>query len=449
MKVDFLSKLFYRASILVCTVGILFALASCGVDIQNPFGAANGGSSDEVTIKIEITGSTAVSSADIIVMATDGSLSYGVLQDDGSILPETVAIPWSYEYTDTSGADLFYSVSAKYEGNTSIGSGTVSAYREDKLTDSSASFGSGYVGYFVYNSTDDIFAKIESVDSGTQLTLDRVLFDESWRTCYIYQQGTALLSGTSGNYLENNLVDTTTQFYGKVLAGDSVTNNSTNQSTTVKSDPEDAEDKTLELNRDIFTESAGGEVYYICRDSSLSGYSATQGGGAHLLKDSEGRNFQAVGVSYGHLAVNETTGAYAQVESVDSGSSDTLHLDTDIFPQGGEAYRIYMVKSLPTYSTTYTENSLISSSSTFLSSVKNGDIIYNPYQNLYGTVTSVDSDTKLSLDGNIFPEHAVQYEIYSVQSLTITASVNGEVYNTITSEHWGTLEATLTGIISN
>jgi len=64
----------------------------------------------------------------------------------------------------------------------------------------------------------------------------------------------------------------------------------------------------------------------------------------------------------------------------------------------------------------------------------------------------VDSNTQLSLntgaDPEVFPVRTTEYEIYSSRSLTLTLYVNGVEYDSVTSEHWDSVETSLSGIIT-
>lgn len=424
---------------LFCACAVL-AFTSCGMVISDPEDVNGAG---EVSIVYEVSGT--VSSAGIIVRGNDTTLLAGTEAEDGTVTPEEVSLPWTSEtYSYTGEKNVFFSISAKNTERQERTSGTLTTYSEDHLVDGSANFTSDVsAGDYVYNEGDDIFALITAVNSSTDCSLSRVLFAESWRTYYIYQKGTTIESGTTTSVSSGELKDSTANFTNKVEIGDDVANNSLGTTTTVTAvAPPPANDTTiLDLNSDIFT--AFGEYYLISRDENATELEGTNEAGSFALVDS-GADFVSAEIVEGSAVEKETQGAFAQVLSV---SDSTLTLDKDIF-ESGDSYRIYTVKSDAAYSTTQESNKLRNSSASFFSGVKKGDVVYNPAIDVYGKIESVDSNTELSLDADVFPAVDIPYAVYAPRTLTVTVYVNGEAYDSFTSEHWDTVEAALTRVLT-
>ena len=423
---------------------LVLSSLSCGMVIQKP-GDING--TGEIAVTYEVTGT--VASAGVIMRGSDGSILFGSEAEDGTVTPETVTLPWTSEsYAYIGEENVFYALSAENAERQEKKSGTITTYSEDHLLDAAADFTTEVSeGDYVYNEADDIFALISSVNSATDCTLNRVLFDESWRTYYIYQKGSYVAAGTTTATESGGLIDDTANFLNKVEIDDDVANNSTGAASTVSSMPE-GDGTELELNEDIFTDPSFGEYYLITRDekkAELEGTS-TSGGSFSLIDNDPGTDFVAADVFSG-CAVENTEGSggtFAQVVSV---SEHELELDKNIFPSGGDDYRVYTIKSSPAYSSTQETNKLINSSASYLSGVKKGDVVYNPAKDIYGKVTSVDSNTRLNLDSNVFPTISIPYRVYAPRTLTVTVYVNGEAYETFTSDHWDEAEASVSGVI--
>lgn len=424
---------------LFCACAVL-AFTSCGMVISDPEDVNGAG---DVSIVYEVSGT--VSSAGIIVRGNDTTLLAGTEAEDGTVTPEEVSLPWTSEtYSYTGEKNVFFSISAKNTERQEKTSGTLTTYSEDHLVDGSANFTSDVsAGDYVYNEGDDIFALITAVNSSTDCSLSRVLFAESWRTYYIYQKGTTITSGTTTGTAADKLIDINTNFIGKVILGDRVANNSEPGSDTATVDNDPVGDGTvLDIDDDIFTDT--GQHYLISRDDPPEG--TADGEESYQLINSGG-GFIAAGVVPGHVAVRlqgQQIEALAQVLSV---SDTTLTLDKDIFGLG-DSYRIYTVKSDAAYSTTQAASMLINSSALFFSGVKKGDVVYNPALDVYGKIDSVASNTELTLDADVFPAVDIPYAVYAPRTLTVTVYVNGEAYDSFTSEHWDTVEAALTRVLT-
>jgi hypothetical protein len=70
-------------------------------------------------------------------------------------------------------------------------------------------------------------------------------------------------------------------------------------------------------------------------------------------------------------------------------------------------------------STTVTASKLISSAGLFITNnVKTGDVVHNDTLGTAATVVSVDSETQLTLNANIFTATAQVYTLYSMSSQT-------------------------------
>jgi hypothetical protein len=65
--------------------------------------------------------------------------------------------------------------------------------------------------------------------------------------------------------------------------------------------------------------------------------------------------------------------------------------------------------------TTATANKLINSAATFITNnVRTGDVVHNDTAGTAATVVSVDSETELTLNANIFPSTAQAYAVYAM-----------------------------------
>ena len=69
--------------------------------------------------------------------------------------------------------------------------------------------------------------------------------------------------------------------------------------------------------------------------------------------------------------------------------------------------------------TTATTNKLIDSAATFIAdNIKTGDVVHNDTAATAATVVSVDSETELTLNANIFASTAQDYVVYSMSPQT-------------------------------
>lgn len=65
--------------------------------------------------------------------------------------------------------------------------------------------------------------------------------------------------------------------------------------------------------------------------------------------------------------------------------------------------------------TTATANKLINSAATYITkNVRTGDVVHNDTAGTAATVVSVDSETELTLNANIFPSTAQAYAVYAM-----------------------------------
>jgi hypothetical protein len=79
--------------------------------------------------------------------------------------------------------------------------------------------------------------------------------------------------------------------------------------------------------------------------------------------------------------------------------------------------------------TTATANKLINSAATFIDdNVKTGDVVHNDTANTAATVVSVESQTELTLNANIFPSTAQAYAIYSMSPQTSMGNPGCNLY---------------------
>jgi hypothetical protein len=80
-------------------------------------------------------------------------------------------------------------------------------------------------------------------------------------------------------------------------------------------------------------------------------------------------------------------------------------------------------------STSVVSLSLVDSAGLFLTNnVKTGDIVYNTSDGLSATVVSVDSETTLTLNANIFTFTAKEYVIYAASSQTTIGNAGCFLY---------------------
>ena len=141
-----------------------------------------------------------------------------------------------------------------------------------------------------------------------------------------------------------------------------------------------------------------------------------------------GATFVTSGVAVGDTVNNTTTGKYAYVTSVDSETQ--LSVTQEYFGtigngysvitgyDGQEAYHGYLKLIAPTPATNRTTgttdstsaNELVDSTATFLTDVSAGDLVQNTTDGTYSSVSSVDSDSTLTLANDIF----VSGEAYSI-----------------------------------
>ncbi len=420
----------------VCACAVL-AFISCGMVVSDPEDVNGSG---EVSIVFEVTGT--VSTAGIIVRGNDNSLLIGTEAEDGTAAPEEIPLPWTSEaYSYTGEQNVFFSISAKNTERQEKTSGTLTTYSDDRLLDAAADFTSDVsAGDYVYNADDDIFALITAVNSASDCSLNRVLFAESWRTYYIFQKGTTIASGTTTSTSAGELIDSGAIFTGKV---DEDEDTAANLDTGAESVIADVDSTTLDLLSDIFQQLGGGEHYLIRRDENPAAGTTTSTSSFRLCDSAA--NFINDDVAAGLLAENADTGEFALIVSV---SAEELTLDRDIFQITGQNYLIYTVKTSPAYSTTQEANKLRNSSASFFSGVKNGDVVYNPANDIYGKVDSVDSNIELTLDADVFPAVSIPYTVYAPRTLTVTVYVNGTAYDSFTSEHWDKVEASLTQVLT-
>jgi len=69
--------------------------------------------------------------------------------------------------------------------------------------------------------------------------------------------------------------------------------------------------------------------------------------------------------------------------------------------------------------TTVTANKLINSAATYITkNVKQGDVVHNDTTNTAATVVSVDSETELTLNANIFTATGQAYAVYAMSPQT-------------------------------
>lgn len=163
-------------------------------------------------------------------------------------------------------------------------------------------------------------------------------------------------------------------------------------------------------------------VFSLAETESTVSSGTTTGVGASTTDKviDSGATFVTSGVVVGDTVNNTTSGKYAYVTSVDSETQ--LSVTQEYFGTSGDAYTVvtgydgqeayhgFLRLIAPTpatnrttgTTTATTANKLVDSGATFLTDVGAGDLVKNTTDGTYSSVDSVDSDTELTLENDIF-----------------------------------------------
>ncbi len=389
------------------------------------------------TVRMEVTGSGPMTTSSVITKGTHGEIVHGTENADGSIEPEAVTLPWQYEYEINTGQSNYYYIKAESMTRDLVVTGSVDTWHEKRLYDSTAAFtATASKGLIVYNETDDIFREIEQVDSDTDITLSGHLFAPETREYIVYSSD--YVTGTADpGHRSGYLADASSTFQSlEVKAGNVVKNDETGETATITSIVYQTE---VQLDEDIFTE--GEEPYTIYLDSGKTTEIKTD-----ALIDTNG-SFLSSGFTKDSYVKNLVTGKVADVMRVVSESE--LSLDSSIITSAGERYVIHSKKSAPLYSTGYKANCVIDTTTDFARTIAVGEVIHNTYQDIYGTIVSIDADNhEICFDKEVFPPRTITYHIYRKRTLTCTIYLDDELQVSGSSTHWDEVETSLNGCFS-
>ena len=316
-------------TVFAAAAAVVVLITSCGEKIP-------GADPDpiEKTVRFEVDGS--VGSAEILTRDGSGELIHGEEDEDGTVTPETVDLPWEYEYEIDANQSNYYYIEAANHQTSAKTSGTTNTWHDTLLQDASAAFTSTVVpGYIAYNSTDDVFREVISVNDNTELTLSGCLHPTSVREYIIYQSGSVSGTTDGGGVGTYELEDSSADFISeRVSVGDFVWKTSTSDYARITG----VATTILTLDKDIFLSGHGYKLY----SSALPASSSTQQNHGSLIDSTA--SFTTT-VSPDDIVYNTWTGDYALVLSP-VGSDTELDLDTNIFPHRLINYTVYQNRTL-------------------------------------------------------------------------------------------------------